>query len=263
MVGVAVDHSKAILHQVALSGNRIEAGLQTCSNLQAVGDVAGAALLHHAVGAAEDDTLFGLQRTVIPLAVDAVVGIAVVVHEAVANTGQSAGLLVKVHPYSIFGGVLNDGEVAEHLIASVIDVDLTGIGIHPLTNHDLTGPVVTDAAAGLVEGTLHQSASIIEGIGFAGYLADTGMGSEVRRIEIVVVIAYSIPAGNQLAQLGIEGLAVLLQHAGVGGLTLVEAVLTKVVVNDVHLLHAGQLHALFVVGEAALFVVPAFLQGVL
>ena len=82
--------------------------------------------------------------------------------------------------------------------------------------------------------------------------------------EVVPFAADGLPAGLEQTFLGIAEHAgfLIAEQAGQLGLTNVDAILAEVVVVAVHFMNARQLFAGNVVSEAAVFVDPAFLQGV-
>ena len=81
-------------------------------------------------------------------------------------------------------------------------------------------------------------------------------------IEQIVVFADAVPTLLGLADNCVVGIAVFLKQATILGLTDIDAVLTEVIVEVFNLLNTGQSFAFHIVGEATLFIDPAFLQDV-
>ncbi len=114
-----------------------------------------------------------------------------------------------------------------------------------------TSPDITDAALGILcPHALCQSIIRIEGINIA---FDPHIGAAYSKVvltEIVVVIAYQDPTGDQLAKSGIAQAILRLDHAGELGLALADTCFAQIVVEAVNDLQAGKHHAIGIVAVA-------------
>ena len=167
-----------------------------------------------------------------------------------------------MHPDGIFCCVLKNRAIAVRDIAGVVCIELSFLDLDPCTGNQLACPIITCSIGGFDKRAQNESALIVEGVGIGTNLTHAGMCLKSSIVEIVIITAYDIPAGYQLAEERIVARIFLYDKTGIGVLANIDTVLAKIIVQTVCLANAGISFTVFIVSITTVNIYPTILQRV-